>query len=338
VTLYGVDAHNIVPCWVASPKQEFGAYTLRPKLHKLLPEFLEEFPTLIAHPHQFSGTVPAIDWDALLELVASTSDKRHPLVFTPGATAAKKQLHHFVEHVLPEYAVLRNDPNAAHQSGLSPYLHYGHIAPQRVALEVLKAGGVSIEGAIDVSKNKAKGEKDTVLMLSDHVAAFLEELVVRRELSDNFCFYHLDYDSPLGFPNWARLSHERHKDDKREYLYRKKEFEAAMTHDELWNACQLELLKTGKMHGYMRMYWAKKILEWTSTVDEAMEIAIYLNDTYELDGRDPNGYAGIAWSMGGVHDRAWFDRPVFGQVRYMNRNGCATKFSVDTYIKTWTGK
>lgn len=335
VPLYGVDAHNIVPCWVASPKLEFGAYTLRPKLHKLLPEFHEEFPPLRTHPHSYTGSIPDIDWSGLLQLASSARGSTYPLSMTPGAAAAQKQLMHFIADILPNYAQLRNDPNAAQQSGLSPYLHYGHIAPQRVALEVLKAGGVSIERAIDISKNKAKVEKDAVLTLQDHVAAFLEELIVRRELSDNFCFYHLDYDSPLGFPDWAKKSHERHKDDAREYLYTKKRFERADTHDELWNACQEELLQTGKMHGYMRMYWAKKILEWTTSAEEAMEIAIYLNDTYELDGRDPNGYAGIAWSIGGLHDRAWFDRPVYGQVRYMNRNGCATKFSVDTYIKTW---
>lgn len=335
VPLYGVDAHNIVPCWVASPKLEFGAYTLRPKLHRLLPEFLEEFPALTPHPHRFHGVVPEIDWGELSQLAGSGGNNTHPLTYSPGSRAAKKHLEHFIDEILPEYAILRNDPNSAHQSALSPYLHFGQIAPQRVALEVLKAVGMPIEIMIGKAKNKANIEKGQELTPGDHVGAFLEELIVRRELSDNFCFYQTDYDSPLGFPDWAKKSHERHGNDKREYLYTRSQFERAETHDELWNACQKELLKTGKMHGYMRMYWAKKILEWTQSVEEAMEIAIYLNDTYELDGRDPNGYAGIAWSLGGVHDRAWFDRPVYGQVRYMNRNGCATKFSVDTYIKTW---
>jgi deoxyribodipyrimidine photo-lyase len=173
------------------------------------------------------------------------------------------------------------------------------------------------------------------LQLRDHAAAFLEELVVRRELSDNFCFYNPDYDNPNGFPDWAKRSLAAHKNDPREYVYALSEFEASKTHDDLWNAAQNELRRRGKMHGYLRMYWAKKILEWTPSVEEAMRIAITLNDRYELDGRDPNGYAGIAWSIGGVHDRAWFDRPIYGKVCYMNRNGCATKFSVDTYIDTW---
>ena len=158
---------------------------------------------------------------------------------------------------------------------------------------------------------------------------------MRRELADNFCFYNEEYDSIECFPDWAKKTHEKHKNDPREFLYTKKQFEQGKTHDELWNACQNQMMQTGKMHGYMRMYWAKKILEWTKNREEAMNIAIYLNDTYELDGRDPNGYAGIAWSIGGVHDRAWFERPVFGQIRYMNYNGCKSKFDVISYIKKW---
>jgi deoxyribodipyrimidine photo-lyase len=124
--------------------------------------------------------------------------------------------------------------------------------------------------------------------------------------------------------------------DARAYVYTKKQFEQAQTHDELWNAAQLEMVTTGKMHGYMRMYWAKKILEWSATPHEALGVAVYLNDTYELDGRDPNGYAGIAWSIGGVHDRAWFTRPIFGAVRYMARSGCEKKFNVKKYIERFT--
>jgi deoxyribodipyrimidine photo-lyase len=165
--------------------------------------------------------------------------------------------------------------------------------------------------------------------------AFLEELVVRRELSDNFCFYNEDYDRFRGFPEWARTSLDKHRDDPREYIYSLEAFERAATHDPLWNAAQLEMVKRGKMHGYMRMYWAKKILEWTESPERAMEIAIYLNDRYQLDGRDSNGYAGIAWSLGGVHDRPWRERPVFGKLRYMNFNGCKRKFDVRAYIAKW---
>ena len=157
-------------------------------------------------------------------------------------------------------------------------------------------------------------------------------MVVRRELSDNYCFYNADYDNFEGFHTWAKQSLAEHFEDKREYLYSQTHFENAETHDPLWNAAQMEMAATGKMHGFMRMYWAKKILEWTSSPMEAQATAIYLNDKYSLDGRDPNGYTGIAWSIGGVHDRAWTERPVYGKIRYMNYNGCKRKFDVEKYI------
>jgi deoxyribodipyrimidine photo-lyase len=208
----------------------------------------------------------------------------------------------------------RNDPNLDGQSGLSPYLHFGQLSAQRVALEV--------------SKDRSEHRKD--------VEAFLEELIIRRELSDNFCYYNHKYDSFAGFPAWAQKSLNEHRGDAREFVYTKSEFEKAKTHDELWNASQRQLVKTGKMHGYMRMYWAKKILEWTTAPEEALKIAIYLNDKYELDGRDPNGYVGVAWSLGGVHDRVWFSRPIFGQIRFMNSRGCASKFNVKEYISKFS--
>ena len=189
----------------------------------------------------------------------------------------------------------RNDPLKNGQSGLSPYLHFGQIAAQRVALEVMGSAGPT-----------------------DARKAFLEELIVRRELSDNFCFYNPRYDRVDGFPAWARATLDRHRRDPRDYLYTPEQFEQARTHDDLWNAAQREMVRTGKMHGYLRMYWAKKILEWTPSPEEALKIAITLNDRYELDGRDPNGYAGIAWSLGGVHDRPWGERKVFGMIRYMS--------------------
>jgi deoxyribodipyrimidine photo-lyase len=140
-----------------------------------------------------------------------------------------------------------------------------------------------------------------------------------------------NYDNFEGFHKWAKETLNEHRNDEREYTYSLEQFENAETHDDLWNAAQLEMVKTGKMHGFMRMYWAKKILEWTKTPEQALEFGIYLNDKYELDGRDPNGYVGVAWSIGGVHDRAWGERPVFGKIRYMNYNGCKRKFDVNKY-------
>jgi deoxyribodipyrimidine photo-lyase len=195
------------------------------------------------------------------------------------------------------------------QSNLSPYLHFAHISAQWIALKVHQS---------DASQTDKE--------------VFLEELIVRHELSDNFCFYNNHYDSFSGFPSWARASLDQQRKKKREYVYIFKQFENSETHDPLWNAAQREMVVRGKMHGYMRMYWAKKILEWTESPENALEIAIYLNDRYSLDGRDPNGYTGIAWSIGGVHDRAWNERLVFGKVRYMSYKGCKGKFDVKKYI------
>ena len=308
---YEVDTHNVVPCWWASPKQEYAAYTFRPKVNRLLPEFLTEIPDISRHPHEREERAPATDWlQAEKGLgVGRANSEGHR--FAPGESAAKAAMEHFINSKLDRYDAERNDPVKDGQSNLSCYFHFGQLSPQRVAFAV-----------------KKKGEETGTA-----VAAFLEELVVRRELADNFCFYNHGYDTVAAFPGWAQESLARHAADPREYIYTLEELEAARTHDQLWNAAQTEMLVTGKMHGYLRMYWAKKILEWTSSPPEALEMAIYLNDKYSLDGRDPNGYCGIAWSIGGVHDRAWFDRPVFGKIRYMSYSGSKSKFSIEGYIK-----
>lgn len=354
VQVVQVDAHNIVPVWSASPKREFGAYTLRPKLYKLLEEFLTPFPSISEfekYPHsKYPHIFEIPDWKKKINLKHTSSEHLHfrkehnvPVSWiTPGETAASVALKHFIKNTLPKYH-LRNDPNADAQSGLSPYLHYGHISAQRVAIEVWKDSGVkNIQDLMHEFKNaagnteKGHGPAKDKEHIQNH-SAFLEELVVRCELADNFCWYAKDYDKTTCFPDWAQKNLQKTAGDKREYIYDLEEFEEAKTHDELWNAAQMEMVSTGKMHGYMRMYWAKKILEWTPNVQTAMDTAIELNDVYELDGRDPNGYAGIAWSLGGVHDRAWFGRPVFGQVRYMNAKGCKSKFDTDAYIEKWLG-
>lgn len=330
--LIEVDAHNIVPVTIASPKLEFAAYTIRPKIHRLLGAYLDSFTPLgkQAWPEGFADGEP--DWRKLaanpnVDRAVSEADW-----LKPGERAAQAALDVFLEERLPHYAARRNDPLADGQSGLSPFLHYGMISAQQVAMAVLAHCGAPADEVMHAVKNKAKVEEGTPLGPIDHAAAFLEELVVRRELSDNFCFYNPHYDSPEGFADWAKKSHAAHRKDRRDYLYTREQFDRAETHDDLWNAAQREMTETGKMHGYMRMYWAKKILEWTRSPEEAMATAIWLNDRYELDGHDPNGYAGIAWSIGGVHDRAWFTRPVYGQIRYMARSGCDRKFDTKAYI------
>lgn len=317
-----VDAHNIVPVWVTSQKQEFAARTIRPKLYTLLPLFLDDFPQLKKADQK---TCVRYDTSLLSKLTTDREDVTPVSWITPGEDAAHLVLQDFLKFRFELYDEKRNDPNSNYQSNLSPYLHYGNISAQKIVLLVLKHIKRNIADILDKQKN-GSGEEATP------ESAFLEELIIRRELADNFCFYNTDYASFNGFPQWAQETLNAHRTDAREYIYTQKQFEHAQTHDELWNACQTEMVRTGKMHGYMRMYWAKKILEWTKTPEDAMKIAIYLNDTYELDGRDPNGYAGIAWSIGGVHDRAWFKRPVFGTIRYMNKNGCDKKFDTALYI------
>lgn len=233
----------------------------------------------------------------------------------PGETAARVSAERFVKEGLQKYIQNRNDPNLDGQSNISPYLHFGHVAPQRVAL------------LVNGSKIYAEAKE-----------AFLEELIIRRELADNFCYYNENYDRFEGFPNWARKTLNDHRADKREYQYSRETFEQGKTHDELWNAAQHQMVEWGKMHGYLRMYWAKKILEWSASPEQALRTAVCLNDKYELDGRDPNGYTGIAWSMGGVHDRAWKERTVLGKVRYMSYAGCVRKFDVKQYVATWLNK
>lgn len=309
IPFYEVDAHNIVPCWITSPKLEYAAYTIRPKLRKKLNEFLTDFPSLRKHPVRNKIRAAQQDWQTALKRLKIDASVPEVPWLKSGEKAAHRMMKRFIAKGLGRYAETRNFPDKDGQSGLSPYLHFGQLSAQRVVLEVLE-------------KNHPRTSKD----------AFLEELIIRRELSDNFCFYNANYDNTEGFPDWAKKTFKKHAGDRREYLYTLQQFEKAKTHDPLWNAAQQEMVKRGKMHGYMRMYWAKKILEWSQTPTEAMQTAIYLNDKYELDGRDPNGYAGIAWSIGGVHDRAWNERKVFGKIRYMSYNGCRSKFDVAAYI------
>ena len=313
IPIHEVDAHNIVPFHQVSDKQEFAAYTIRPKIQKLLPEFLDEFPSLKKMKQKLETS--KINWDSVYKSLQINFDIKEVDWLKPGEDSAHKALHSFIKYKFEKYGTARNFPTEDAQSDLSPYFHFGQISPQRVAL--------------------------TIQPLTEHEEShksFLEEMIIRRELSDNFCYFNKNYDSFDGFHKWAQESLNLHRKDKRDYIYSLEQFELAQTHDDLWNAAQLEMVNNGKMHGYMRMYWAKKILEWTKSPDEALRVAIYLNDKYELDGRDPNGYAGIAWSIGGVHDRAWFERPVYGKIRYMNYNGCAKKFDVKKYIAANVGK
>ncbi|XP_015793374.1 deoxyribodipyrimidine photo-lyase [Tetranychus urticae] len=310
VPLCQVDAHNIVPCWVASEKLEYAARTIRPKITNKLPEFLTHFPPVVLHPYSSDVKYERVDWvraEKSLKCDRSVPDVNW---IKPGYRAGIKMLSDFVEKKIRWYNDKRNDPSQDVQSNLSPYFHFGQIAPQRAVLVVQKY------------KKQYK----------ESVEAWVEEAVIRRELADNFCFYNPNYDSLKGAPEWAQKTLNDHRKDKRPYVYTKKEFEDGKTHDPLWNACQMQLVRDAKLHGYMRMYWAKKILEWSKSPEEALEIAIYLNDNFELDGRDPNGFVGCLWSVGGIHDQGWGERAIFGKIRYMNYEGCKRKFDINTFM------
>uniref|UniRef100_A0A1A7YNE1 Deoxyribodipyrimidine photo-lyase n=3 Tax=Iconisemion striatum TaxID=60296 RepID=A0A1A7YNE1_9TELE len=316
VPLMQVDAHNVVPCWEASPKLEYAARTIRGKITSRLPEFLTDFPAVEKHPHTAVRTAKPVDWDKTLVSLDVDRSVEEPQWAKPGTEAGTAMLESFIDVRLKLFSTHRNDPNSAALSQLSPWIRFGHLSAQRVALQVRRFG-----------RNATQS-----------VASFIEELVVRRELTDNFCFYNENYDSVKGAYEWAQKTLKDHAKDKRQYLYTQEQLEKAQTHDKLWNAAQYQMVLEGKMHGFLRMYWAKKVLEWTSSPEEALSIALYLNDRYELDGQDPNGFVGCMWSICGIHDQGWSERPVFGKIRYMNYKGCLRKFDVAQFERKFSPK
>ncbi|XP_054265708.1 deoxyribodipyrimidine photo-lyase [Macrosteles quadrilineatus] len=316
VPLCQVDAHNIVPCWTASDKLEYGARTIRGKITRQLPEFLTGFPAVAKHPYSGKLKAEKIDWEAAEETLQVDRTVGPVSTFTPGYKAAIRTLDDFCNKRIRLFGSKRNDPTINALSNLSPYFHFGQLSVQRAILHVKKFS----------AKYK------------ESVDAFVEEAVIRRELSDNFCFYNKNYDNISGAYDWAKKTLNDHRKDKRQYVYNRAELEESKTHDDLWNAAQIQLVKEGKMHGFLRMYWAKKILEWTATPEDALANAIYFNDRYSMDGRDPSGYVGCMWSICGIHDQGWRERDIFGKIRYMNYEGCKRKFDVAAFVARYGGK
>lgn len=275
-----VDAHNIVPVWIASDKQEYAARTIRNKINSKLDEYLTEFPPVIKHPHKVDESLrpEQVDWKAVLDNMKIDRTVGEVDTFKPGYRNGVNMIDSFIHKRLKHYDEKRNDPTLNALSNLSPYFHYGQIAVQRAIIEV--------------KKYRSSAPKS--------VDGFCEEAIVRRELSDNFCYYNKNYDNLKGLADWAAKTLDDHRKDKRDYTYTRAELEQSKTHDDLWNAAQNQMVKEGKMHGFLRMYWAKKILEWTTSPEEGLEFAIYLNDRFNLDGRDPNGYVGCMWSIGKI--------------------------------------
>jgi deoxyribodipyrimidine photo-lyase len=308
-----VDSDVIVPSQLLG-KEHFAARTIRPRIRMLLPEFLRPIPNPAAKVvWQKAPGIKNMRVDyscSLLDQIPIDRSVEPVSAFLGGSGEASRRLKEFLKSRLTGYTTSRNKPELDGTSQLSPYLHFGHVAPHTIALAV--------------QATKAPREDQ---------AAVLEELIVRRELAINFVRYNPRYEKAESCEAWADVTLRKHARDQRRFLYTGKQLQNAETHDPLWNAAQKQMVLTGWMHGYLRMYWAKKILEWSPSPAVAFDIAVRLNDRYELDGRDPNGYAGIAWAIVGKHDRAWGpERPVYGKVRYMSLESTSRKFNSRAYI------
>jgi deoxyribodipyrimidine photo-lyase len=314
IPLWTVDADVIVPSKLLE-KEQYAARVIRPRLQARLKEFLQpqKNPKAKIEWEKPKG-LDALPDDGSYDITQNWEDldRSVPPVdsFRGGTSEALRLLRDFIKHKLARYPEQHGKPEVDGSSRLSPYLHFGHISAITVALAVENA-------------DAPRSTKD----------AFLDELITWRELGINFAHFNKLYDSIESAPDWAHRTLANHARDRRPVLYSREQLEAAETHDELWNAAQQQMLHAGWMHNYMRMYWAKKILEWSPSPQLAYQIAVYLNDRYFLDGRDPNGYAGIAWAIAGKFDRPWFERPIFGTIRYMSGDAARKKFDADRYIE-----
>ncbi len=311
VPFWTVDADVVVPTRVLE-KEQYAARTIRPRIARHLAWFLAPSrEERAAVDPRLAPRIPSLRPGATLLRGFDIDRRIGPVSTFPGGRAeGLRRLARFLNGSLRGYAETRNHPEADATSHLSPYLHFGQLGPREVALAVRDADAPSVD-------------RD----------AFLEQLIVRRELAVNFVRFNSRYDRLDGCEPWARETLDRHRSDPRTPRYSRRELEAADTHDELWNAAQRQMVATGWMHGYVRMYWAKKILEWSASPERAFAVAIELNDRYLLDGRDPNGYAGVAWAVGGKHDRPWPERDVFGTIRYMSAASTGRKFDSKRYIE-----
>ncbi len=316
IPLLAVDSSTVVPM-NHFEKREWAAYTIRPKVHKVLRRYLAPW-TMPTVNHRYEGPKPAFHTEVRPEAIAGLvagCEINHGIApstaFRGGAEQARRRLGWFLERNLKRYAEERNQPAAHATSNLSPYLHFGMISPLEVALAVERYG---LEHGMGTEE-------------------YLEEMIVRRELAFNFARYAGPQVECLSsLPDWARATLRKHAADVRDPVYKREQFELAQTHDDIWNAAQTEMRWRGKIHGYYRMYWGKKIIEWSPTCQDALETMIYLHDRYAVDGRNPNTYTGILWCFG-LHDRPWTERPIFGQIRYMSYDGMKRKTDWTSYLR-----
>jgi deoxyribodipyrimidine photo-lyase len=309
-----IESDVVVPLEVVSSKAEYAARTIRPKIHKQLNDFLVEFKATRIKKSSLQLRVGGMGLSNVDAVLRKMSLDRGVLpvnhLFKGGTSRAKKIFHKFLRQRFEHYVANRNQPQTDDVSHMSKYLHFGQISPLYLALQILK----------------------TEKRFEEAREAYLEELIVRRELAMNFVYHTPDYDSYACLPDWAHKTLAEHKKDRREYFYIRRQLEDAKTHDIYWNAAMREMRSTGFMHNYMRMYWGKKILEWSKTPEQAFRTLLAINNKYFLDGRDANSFAGVAWVFG-VHDRAWFERPIFGKIRYMNAAGLERKCDIQAYVR-----
>ncbi len=314
VALWTVEADLVVPSRALPAGEFWAAHTLRPKIARQLAQWLEPQPEPVAQV-PWAGPLPRSedpqDVQGFLTRMGPLPSLAGAVNLPGGRDAGLRRLQPWTDGGLANYMELRDDPSQDGTSMLSPYLHFGQLGPREVARAALSA------------------EAPEAARLG-----FVEQLVVRRELAWHFVAGNPHYATLQGCENWAKKTLAEHLGDRRPYQYSYAQLEAAQTHDTAWNAAQLQMVRTGWMHNRMRMYWAKQLLLWTADPEQAFAFALQLNDTYQLDGRDPNGYTGIAWSIGGKHDRPWPPhKPVWGLIRPMVASGLAKKFNVELYAR-----
>lgn len=317
IPVFAVDSNGVVPM-SKFDKEEYAAYTIRPKIKKLLDRFLKPLPfESIEIPSvglEIDCPETLVTADNIRDLVA-TCDIDHTVPasehYRGGTIEGRERLRKFVDEILPDYDTARSKPDRDGSSRLSAYLHFGYLSPLEIALAVRDADAPQ-----------------------ESIDAYLEELIVRRELSYNMTLFNDKYDSLEALPAWVHKTMRAHAGDERQYVYSLEQLENGETQDELWNAAQREMVVTGEMHNYVRMLWGKNVIAWSPSYEVAFETLVHLNNKYCLDGRNPNSYCGILWCFG-KHDRPWMERPVFGQIRYMTSGSTGKKFDSKKYIE-WT--
>jgi deoxyribodipyrimidine photo-lyase len=348
VRLEAVDSNGLLP--MRATTQAFTrAFDFRRFLQKQLPAHLSQspvtnplssatrLPRLANLPKSILSRWPAADADLLNGKPAGLGKLPidHRVAQTEiraGSSPAKRLLRQFLEKKLARYVEQHNEPELDATSHLSPYLHFGQISAYEIFSEIVRCEKWDPERL----SLCATGSREGWWNMSAGAESFLDQLITWRELALNFCAHRTDYHQFASLPAWAQKTLHAHSKDRREHLYSLDQFESAQTHDPLWNAGQIQLLREGRIHNYLRMLWGKKILEWSRSPEEAARIMIHLNDKYALDGRDPNSYSGIFWVLG-RYDRPWGpERPVFGLVRYMSSENAARKVSVKNYIRKYS--